>query len=154
MIGSSVVVFIVTFAAFSLSGLLFRIDPAWYARLKKPSWTPSGATIGGIWVTLYACIALATTLVVLELPVSDWPFGLVLLVLTNWFFNQTFSFWMFARKNLHAAFLTALLTCITAYLLVLGYGGVRLTAGLLLVPYAAWTTIASVLAWSIYRANK
>lgn len=154
MFGVSAIAFIVTFLLFSVSGMLFRLDRNWYNTLVKPKWTPSGAVIGLIWIVLYGCISLATAIVVDALPVWQWPYGLIVLFLTNWFFNQTFTYWMFAKKNLYAAYLTALLTFSTACLLMVGYGDIVWLAGLLLIPYVLWTAIASYLAWSIYGANK
>jgi tryptophan-rich sensory protein len=147
------VAFVVTYALFSLSGLFFRLDRTWYDKLAKPSWTPSGAVIGLIWVTLYGCIAGATALVVHRLPVGAWPIGLAATWLFNWLANQSFTYWMFQRKMLGAAWLTALATCVSAAVLAVWFADISWVAGGLLVPYVVWTAIATVLAWKIFNAN-
>jgi tryptophan-rich sensory protein len=141
--------FIATYVLFSLSGFFFRLDQTWYKQLKKPSWTPKGATIGLIWIVLYGCISLATALIIKDL---SWSTLIVFSI--NWLFNQSFTYWMFKRKNLHASFITAVLTCFTALLLLICYADTHKLAGILLFPYVLWTAIASTLAWSISSANK
>ncbi len=35
----------------------------WYDALEKPSWTPSGMTIGIVWTVLYGLIALSVAII-------------------------------------------------------------------------------------------
>ena len=48
----------------------------WYDALEKPSWTPSGMTIGMIWAVLFGLIALSVALFTTTMDSSQKYFGL------------------------------------------------------------------------------
>jgi tryptophan-rich sensory protein len=145
--------FVLTYLLFSLSGFLFRLDRAWYDKLEKPRWTPVGGVIALIWLVLYGCISLATAWVFEGFTWNEiWLLPLAWLGV-NWFVNQSFTYWMFRRKDLWAAYYTALATFLTAIGLAGCYLMIDVWASLLLVPYIIWTAIASRLAWLIASKN-
>lgn len=150
---SAILVFIVVYLLFSLSGILFPVDRTWYASLKKPSWTPSGKTIGMIWGILYALIALSLAIIEYKMGLKSTSISFILLWLINYLANQAFSFFQFNAKRLDLAFLDTLAIVITNILLIystIQYSGL---ATILLIPYLIWSMIATTLAWSIYRLN-
>lgn len=150
---SAILVFIIVYLLFSLSGILFPVDRFWYASLKKPSWTPSGKTIGMIWGILYALIALSLAIIEYKMGLKSTSISFILLWLINYLANQAFSFFQFNAKRLDLAFLDTLAIVITNILLIystMQYSGL---AAILLIPYLIWSMIATTLAWSIYRLN-
>lgn len=150
---SAILVFIVVYLLFSLSGILFPVDRTWYASLKKPSWTPSGKTIGMIWGILYALIALSLAIIEYKMGLKSTSISFILLWLINYLANQAFSFFQFTAKRLDLAFLDTIAVVITNILLIystIQYSGL---ATILLIPYLIWSIIATTLAWSIYRLN-
>ncbi|MFG6495743.1 tryptophan-rich sensory protein [Fictibacillus sp. UD] len=148
---SSIAVFIIIFASFYVSSILFPIDKEWYDALNKPSWTPSGQTIGMIWTVLFTLIALSATLIYNQYgfkPISFW-----ILFVVNYVLNQAFSYFQFAQKDLLLATFDAFLIAVTTLLLVIYASRLRKVSGWLLIPYLLWSSFATYLSWTIYNMN-
>ena len=151
---SPIVVFVVTYAVFLISGFLFRIDRVWYDALAKPSWTPPGAVIGLIWAVLFGCIALSVALLDAKaglLNVSPW---LITAIVTNWFLNQAFSYFQVTRKDWFLAGWDAALIAVTAWLVAYLAARVNPWSGWLYVPYALWSSFATYLSFLIWSLNR
>lgn len=149
-----IIVFVVTYALFLVSAAVFRLDRAWYDGLAKPSWTPSGKTIGLIWTVLFFCISLSLALIVAKvgsLAIGPW---LIAAILANWFVNQAFSYVSFARRDWFTAGVDSALVAITAVLVAVLAWPISVPAALLYLPYAAWSTCATYLAFSIWSRNR
>lgn len=59
-----VVSLLIVFGIAALGGFLTNLSVgSWYPSLHKPSWTPTGATIGTIWTILYTLMGLAAWIV-------------------------------------------------------------------------------------------
>jgi translocator protein len=148
---SSIAVFLIIYALFYVSSILFPIDRSWYDALSKPSWTPSGQTIGIIWAVLFALIALSATLIYNKYgfkPVRFWA-----LFAINYVFNQAFSYFQFTQKDLFAATVDAFLIALTTLLLIIVAGRLNKVSAWLLVPYLLWSSFATFLSWTIYSMN-
>lgn len=148
---SSIAVFIIIFALFYVSSILFPIDREWYDALNKPSWTPSGQTIGMIWAVLFFLIALSATLIYNQYgfkPIVFW-----ILFAVNYVVNQAFSYFQFTQKDLLLATVDAFLIAVTTLLLVIYASRLRKVSGWLLIPYLLWSSFATYLSWTIYSMN-
>lgn len=151
---SPIVVFVVTYAVFLISGFLFRIDLVWYDALAKPSWTPPGAVIGLIWAVLFGCIALSVALLDAKaglLNIGPW---LITAIVTNWFLNQAFSYFQATRKDWFLAGWDAALIAVTAWLVAYLAARVNPLSGWLYVPYAVWSSFATYLSFLIWSLNR
>jgi translocator protein len=128
----------------------FRSD--WYARLRKPSWQPSGRTIGTVWSVLYVTIATSGSL----LWVRRRRAGVALapLFIAQSVLNAAWTplFTRARRLDLAVADCAAL-AAVNAALIVSAWRTSR-PASALLVPYAAWTAFATFLSWTIYVLNR
>ena len=63
-IAGLVVSLLIVFGIATLGGFLTNLSVAtWYPSLDKPSWTPSGATIGTVWTILYTFMGIAAWIV-------------------------------------------------------------------------------------------
>lgn len=147
----SLLVFLITYGLFYVSSILFPIDRSWYNSLDKPSWTPSGMTIGIVWAVLYGLIALSVTIIYNKYnfkPKLFWS-----LFVLNYILNQAFSFFQFHQKDLFLATIDCLLVAVTAFLLTSYSLRLSKIAGWLLIPYLLWTTFATYLSWAIYSMN-
>ena len=127
----------------------------WYAQLDKPSWQPPGPVFGTAWTLLYALLALAGGRALARAadrpgraPGHAGAYG------TNLVLNAAWT-WVFfrARRPALAVAESALLTASTVDLARRTH---RLDprAGLLLLPYAAWTAFATALSAAIARRNR
>ena len=126
----------------------------WYARLRKPSWTPPGWLFGPVWTLLYALMAIAAWRVwrrpdakpdARKTALACWAFQLALNVGWSWIFfraHQT----GFAFVELVSLWLAILATTVA-------FAGIDRPAAALMVPYLLWTTFAGVLNGTIHRMN-
>ena len=149
-----IIVFVVTYAAFLVSGFLWRIDLVYYNALSKPSWTPPGAVIGIVWAVLFACIALSLALLDAEVGVFAIGPWLTAAIVANWLANQAYSYLQFAQKDWFLAGWDAGLVALTAIAVVVLAWGISKPAALLFVPYAAWSTFATYLSFLIWSMNR
>ncbi|CAM4185116.1 membrane protein [Bacillus manliponensis] len=147
----SVIVFLIIYALFYVSSILFPVDYMWYNSLEKPDWTPSGMTIGVVWFVLFGLIALAATIIYSKYkfqPVLFWS-----LLVLNYIFNQAFSYFQFGQKDLLLATIDCFLVAVTTLLLLVSSSKLSKIAPYLLVPYFLWSSFATYLSWVIYRMN-
>jgi translocator protein len=143
------------FAAGGIGSLfIFKAIPEWYARLRKPRYTPPNWAFGPVWTTLYVLMAVSVFLV--------WRTGLgssaaVLAFTLFWIqlaVNAMWSAVFFGAKSkgggvavIAALWLLILATVIVSF-------RVSAWAGALLVPYLAWVTVASYLNIGVWRLNR
>ncbi|MGE8055848.1 TspO/MBR family protein [Bacillus mycoides] len=151
MKNSSVIVFLLTYGLFYVSSILFPIDRIWYDALAKPSWTPSGMTIGIIWSVLYGIIALSVAIIYNKYGFNPKTFWAVFLL--NYICNQAFSYFQFSQKNLFLATIDCLLVAITTLILIVFSSNLSKVSAWLLIPYLLWASFATYLSWVIYSIN-
>ncbi|MBS2970187.1 tryptophan-rich sensory protein [Metabacillus sp. KIGAM252] len=150
----SILIFVITYALFLISGFLFQIDQSWYDALNKPAWTPAGGTIGMIWSILFACIAASITIIdrkaggLNNLKPAFW-----IILIVNYLSNQLFSFFQFSQKNLGLATIDCAIVAISAIILTVFAFNIQKIAGILLVPYVLWTSFATFLSFMFYSMN-
>ncbi|SDJ52184.1 TspO/MBR family protein [Bacillus sp. cl25] len=94
---SSIIVFLLTYGLFYVSSVLFPIERTWYDALEKPSWTPSGMTIGMIWAVLFGLIALSVAIIYNNYGFKSKTFWFLFLL--NYICNQAFSYFQFSEKK-------------------------------------------------------
>jgi tryptophan-rich sensory protein len=130
---------------------------SWYPTLEKPAWRPPNAAFGPVWTVLYTLMALAAWLVwraddsaasthtARKRALAAWGIQLAL--------NAAWSAVFFGARSPGGglAVITALVPAIAATAVLAGR--VSTTAGLLLVPYLAWTTFAAALNARIWQLN-
>lgn len=125
----------------------------WYQSLHKPSYTPPDWIFGPAWTTLYAVMGIAAYLVWREgfgkriVKAALFAFAIQL------FFNALWSPLFFGLHSpllamVDIIFLWVALVITTAY-----FFHVITTAGLLMLPYLAWVSFATVLNYGLWRLN-
>lgn len=138
---------------FAASGTaVFVSVDGWYASLLKPSWNPPAWVFAPVWTLLYAMMAIAAWLVWREGGWKEqrWALGLFLL---QWLLNALWTplFFGMHRPGLAFAEITLLWLALAATLV--SFCRVRKLAGVLLMPYLAWVSLAVVLNFAIWRLN-
>jgi benzodiazapine receptor len=135
-----------------VGGLATDTSSDWYRDLDRPAWQPPGAVFGPVWTVLYVLIAIAATLAYRDvggprrrLVLGLFAANLVLNVAWTWIFFQGH-----APKAAGVEILFLLATIAGLVRLVLPHNR---TAALLLVPYGAWVSFATVLTWTIALTN-
>ena len=126
--------------------------PTWYATLNKPSFNPPNWLFGPVWTTLYVLMATAAWLV---WRAAGWigARGALALFFLQLALNLLWSFLFFAwhRIGLAAIEVLAMLAAIVAT--ALAFRRHSRAAALLLLPYLAWVTFASILNVTFWRLN-
>lgn len=150
----SFIFFLICYAAFSISGLLFRLDVNWYSQLAKPKFTPPNKLFGLAWGAIYAFIALSLTLVNEKIGLFQTNEIYFYSLLINYLANQAYSYFFFFKKDLKLAFLDTILILLSGIVLFYATLNYSILAAILLIPYLLWTCFALYLSYGIYRLNK
>lgn len=126
--------------------------PTWYAQLEKPVFTPPGAIFGPVWTVLYVLMAIAAWLVlrragqVIVAP-ALLLFGVQLALNASW------SLVFFGAHSPGGALVVIAALWLAILATLVAFWRVSAGAGVLLLPYLAWVSFASVLNYSIWRLN-
>lgn len=136
-------------AAAAATGSVF-LPGAWYQGLKKPDWTPPKKAFPIVWTALYVISAIAATRIALGPNpgpgLALWSLQIALNTLwTPVFFG--------ARRMAGGMIVIALLWIVLAITTVV-FLQTDLLAGLLMIPYLGWISIAAALNWRIWRDNR
>jgi tryptophan-rich sensory protein len=129
-----------------LLGTIFTLPSitTWYATLNKASFNPPPWVFGPVWTTLYLLMGVSLFLVLQKKLKKQRNFLLVLFVV-QLFLNFLWSVIFFGMHLPLAALLEIGLLWISIALLIIDFWKFSKPAALLLVPYIAWVSIASVL---------
>lgn len=125
----------------------------WYVALNKPSWTPPNWAFGPIWTTLYILIGIAAYLVWREgLHRKDVKIALSVFAL-QLILNLLWSLIFFGLQSIYGGLIEIIILWIAILINLILFYRISKVAGLLLVPYIVWVTIAAYLNYSIYLLN-
>ena len=137
-------------------------ESRWYRTLAKPAWTPPGAAFGPVWSLLYALMGVASVIVAwagrerlatgdrFVRRRADVALGLHAVQLA---LNLAWSVIFFGRRELKPAGVELAILWGSIVATVVAFLRVRTLAGLLLLPYLAWTSFAGLLTAELIRRN-
>jgi benzodiazapine receptor len=142
------VTFLAACGAAAATGAMFQ-PGQWYDSLIKPVWTPPGWVFPVVWTTLYLSMAYAAMRVA-GLPGAGQALAFWALQIA---FNTLWTPVFFGLHRVKAGmiiilFLWSAVAATTASFMMLDQ-----IAGLLMLPYLLWVTIASALNFSVMRLN-
>jgi tryptophan-rich sensory protein len=128
-----------------------RAIPTWYSGLNKPGWNPPDGVFGPVWTTLYALMGVAVVLV-RRAPAAGRDraqavFGLQLAL------NLAWSLVFFGGRSVRGGLAVIALLWVSILATVAAFWRINRAAALLLVPYLAWVSFASLLNAEIARRN-
>ena len=144
-------IFLILFGACgtaAASGALFPTGD-WYKRLDKPNWTPPDWAFPIAWTIFYFALAFAGARVA-SLPdnnfaLSFWSLHIAL----NTLWTPVF----FGARNLKAGMVIIVLMWFSTVGLIYHCLVVDQLAGVILLPYLIWVSVASALNWSLLQRN-
>ena len=145
------IVFAIFLAACFGAGATGAVFPpgAWYEKLNKPSWTPPNWLFPVMWTTIYLLIAFAAARVA-GLPGSGYAMAFWAAQIA---FNALWTPVFFGLRRLKGA----LIVMVGLWLSVLGcvvtHWQLDLLAGLAMLPYFIWVSVAGLLNLSVARLN-
>ncbi|WP_206107570.1 TspO/MBR family protein [Paludisphaera rhizosphaerae] len=126
----------------------------WYAKLRKPPWTPPNSVFGPVWTVLYILMAVAAWRIwrrsdALAQPRKDalacWVFQLALNVGWSWLF--------FGFHNPALAFIAIISLWLMIIATVISFARVDRPAAGMMAPYLLWVMFAMILNGAIVRLN-
>jgi translocator protein len=125
----------------------------WYSTLSKPWWSPPNWLFGPVWTTLYLLMGIALFLVWREgLHRRDVRFA-ILIFGVQLALNLLWSVVFFSFHALFGSFIIVMLLWLAILANIIAFLIISKWAGLLLVPYILWVSIASYLNYSVYLLN-
>ncbi len=143
---------LIVFGIATLGGFLTNLSVAtWYPSLDKPSWTPSGATIGTVWTILYTFMGIAAWIV--------WRRGSggrqrpLLIYGVQLLLNVGWSALFFGLRSPGLALLEIGVLWIAILATTSTFYRVSKVAAALMVPYLLWVSFAGVLNALIWKMN-
>jgi translocator protein len=125
----------------------------WYAALNKPSWTPTGSTIGTIWGLLYPLIALTYGFVFIQILRKKIPMHVGIPFVIALFLNLAFTPAQFWLMNLWLAWIDVVLLWACILWTMVAIWPYSRTVALLQIPYISWVSIALTLQTIITFTN-
>ena len=148
-----------SFGAAALGGgFTTRSLGAWYRSLRKPRWTPPDRVFGPVWTILYVQMAVAAWLIRRGISRRPERAAIGRAALAAWIvqlaLNVSWSAVFFGRRNLLGGVwvIAGLWPAIAATATLASR--ISRMAGLLLLPYLAWTSFAAALTLRIWQLNK
>ncbi|MEO8223868.1 MAG: TspO/MBR family protein [Gammaproteobacteria bacterium] len=140
-------------ATAAIAGASASVQAAdFYQELSKPPWAPPAQVFGPVWSVLYVLMAVGAWLVV---RAWGWQRArpAIALYLVQLALNGLWP-WLFFGWRLGALALVEILVLWTVLLLTVGtFFRVRRLAGVLMLPYLAWVTVATALTYAVWRRN-
>ena len=146
-------IFLAACVAAGATGALFQPGD-WYRNLRKPSWTPPDWLFPVAWTVLYLCMSvsaariagLAGTEAAVGLALALWALQIAL----NTLWTPVF----FGLRKMGAGMVVLVcLWCAVAATMV-AFWRLDAVAGLLMLPYLGWVTVAGALNFSVGRMNR
>jgi len=149
MIASLFAIYLAACAVPATAGVLFKPGD-WYGGLSKPRWTPPDWLFPVVWAFLYVAMALAAARVA-ALPGTSLASAFWTLQIS---INTLWSAVFFGLHRIAAGgIIIAVLWGAVATTLILFWRYDEF-AGVLMVPYLLWVTLALALNWSVWARNR
>ena len=125
----------------------------WYNSLAKPSWTPTGSTIGLIWQILYPVIIVSFGFVFVQTMQKKVPWAVAMPFAINLVTNLIFTPIQFGMRNLPLAALDILIVWSTIIWTMVAIWKHYRWIAVAQIPYFVWVSTATVLQLSITWMN-
>lgn len=136
-------------------GSIFTISaiPTWYASLQKPGFAPPNWVFAPVWTLLYLLMGISLYIVWekgfkakgVRKAIGVFSFQLLL--------NALWSIAFFGLKSPLTGFLIIALLWASILATILAFYKIDKRAGMLLIPYIAWASIATALNYAIVLLN-
>jgi tryptophan-rich sensory protein len=139
--------------AVAVMGMTITDLGPWYRSLAQPGWAPPDPVYGIAWTAIFALAAIASVLAWNVIHTRRDAETLIGLFALNGFLNILWSLIFFRIQRPDWALIELIFFWGSIAALILFCGRRSRAAGLLLVPYLLWVTVAGLLNWEIVRLN-
>ncbi len=125
----------------------------WYASLAKPAWNPPSWLFGPVWTILYVLMGIALFLVWREgLDRRDVRYA-ILIFAVQLGLNVAWSLVFFGLNSILGGLVVIFILWLAIWANIVAFYVISKPAGLILIPYLIWVSIASYLNYTIYLLN-
>ncbi len=129
------------------------MDASWYGKLAKPAYNPPAWIFTPVWTVLYVLMVVAFVLFALRGEGRTRKLGLTVYtanIIANILWTPLFFKW----HLIGFAFVDCLFVAASAWFLIAWFWRTTLLGSCLLLPYALWTSFASVLNFHLWLLNR
>ncbi|MFC4207207.1 TspO/MBR family protein [Vreelandella malpeensis] len=131
-------------------GAVASINAAeFYESLQQPAWAPPTWLFGPMWTTLYGLMGIAAWLAWRERGARSALVVFVIQLALNALWSWLFFVWQLGA----VAFVAVLALWALILVTLVMFWRLKALAGVLLVPYLAWVSLACALTWSVWQLN-
>jgi len=146
--------FLITFSAGAIGSLFtFQAIPTWYATLNKASFNPPSWLFGPAWTILYILISIALFLILNSNAENKNKKTALIIFGIQIFLNTAWSVIFFGLKSPLFALIEIVFLWIAILLNIIKFYKINKTSGLILIPYLAWVTFATLLTLFVVLLN-
>ncbi len=125
----------------------------WYAELAKPAFNPPAWVFGPVWITLFASMGIAASLIWMKgLDRRDVRIALGIFI-GQLLLNTLWSFIFFGLQNPGAALVEIGLLWFAILATMVSFARISKPVAWLLLPYLLWVSFASYLNYAIWSLN-
>jgi translocator protein len=143
------------FAAGGIGSLFtFKSIPTWYSGLKKPKYTPPNQAFGPVWTTLYILMGISVYFIWQRGLATD---GVLLPFVLFWVqlvLNALWSIIFFGMKSKGGGVVIIIVLWFLILSTIITSFQVFIWAGILLVPYILWVSVALYLNIGVWLLNR
>jgi tryptophan-rich sensory protein len=139
-----------------LIGSLFTTPAigSWYAFLNKPTFNPPAWIFAPVWTLLYVLMGIALFFVYRKIKENKSAKSAAIIFVVHLLFNASWSIIFFGAKIIPLAFANIVILWLLIVYLAIIFWRIDKRASILLWPYLAWVSFASVLNYSIMMLNR
>lgn len=134
-------------------GILTETGP-WYRQLRKPAWKPPDWAFGPVWTVILVLAAIAAALAWEAAETPGLRAAILVALIVNSILNIAWSGIFFKLRRPDWAFFEVLVFWLSILALILVVGRASTGAGLMLLPYLLWVSVAALLNYRIVQMNK
>jgi translocator protein len=126
----------------------------WYAKLKKPDFTPPNSVFGPVWITLYLLMAVAVFLVWRGGLGQKGAWAAFTVFWIQLALNILWSVVFFGFKSPFGGVVLIIILWIAILVTIILFFRISPVAGGLLIPYIIWVSIAANLNIQVWLLNR
>jgi len=143
---------ILTFIAAAIGSAASAESGLFYQQIFRPEWAPPAWLFAPVWTALYTLMGISAWIVWRVDGFRSARIALSLFIL-QLVFNAIWTWIFFVWKQGALAFVEILVLWALILCTTIAFWRVRILAGILLIPYLAWVSFASVLTFTVWRLN-
>lgn len=139
-----------------LIGAVFTVPSiaSWYNLLNQPSFKPPNFVFGPVWTILYTLMGISLYRIWTAGAKKKEVREALKLFAVHLAFNATWSIVFFGMRNIPLSLINIVILWILIIMVMVKFYKIDKKASLILLPYLAWVSFATILNYNIFLLNK